>query len=312
MLGVQLEGAFVEALRGDAPSLELEEEAQPGAEQVVEVVDAERRERIGVERGGLAAAQARDQSLLEKPLARLVQHPKRARHPNEVRELVEQAGADAVERADPSAVEDLGAELGTAGKQLFGDARAELVGGALVEGDGEDLPRRHAMLDEPAEPLGRGRGLARARPGGDEKRAFGSGMRGRRLLGAQPSSRLGDHSGGAPPYGQIAACGHDPKRVMQVPARSRGAGSKWPPLMRLIACSTMSRLRSRSPASSTFSRYSFRPAGRPTVKMSCRIEPQTQSFGYHSERNRGWKPSGFSSLSKPHLQATRESANLRS
>src|SRR6202022_3981959 len=104
-------------------------------------------------------------------------HSKLARHPNEVRELVEQAGADAVERADPRAVEDLGAEVGTAGKQLFGDARAELVGGAIVEGDREDLSGRHAMFDEPAETLGRGRGLARARPGGDEKRAVGAGMR---------------------------------------------------------------------------------------------------------------------------------------
>src|SRR5467141_3000151 len=179
MAGVQLEGTLVKALGGDAPAFELEEEAQPGAEEVVEVVDAQRRERIGVERGGFAAAQARNQPLLEELLARLVQHPELARRANEVRELVEQAGAYAVERADPRAVEDLWPEVWTAGKQLFGDTRSELVGGAIVESDRENLAGRHAVLDEPAETLGRGRGLARARPGSDEKRAFGSGMRSR-------------------------------------------------------------------------------------------------------------------------------------
>ena len=91
MLCVQLDGALVEALGGDAPALELEEEAQPGAKQVVEVVDAERRERIGVEWSGLATAQSCDQPLLEQPLARLVEHPELARRTDEVRELVEQA-----------------------------------------------------------------------------------------------------------------------------------------------------------------------------------------------------------------------------
>src|SRR5438309_8586117 len=126
MLGVKLEGTLGKALGGDARAFDLEEEAQPGAEEVVEVVDAQRRERIGVERGGFAAAQARDQPLLEELLARLIQHPELTRRANEVRELIEQAGAYAVERADPRAVEDLGPEAWTEGKQLSVDAPSEL------------------------------------------------------------------------------------------------------------------------------------------------------------------------------------------
>src|SRR6266851_7192071 len=232
---VELESALSKALRGYAPALELEQKAQPGAQEVVEVVDAQTREGVRVEGCSFPGAQARHQPLLEQPLPSLIEHAKLAWRPDQVGELVEEAGADAVECPDPGAVEDLGSEVGTARPELLGDPGAELVGGPVVERDREDLAGRHAMLDQPAEALGRGCGLAGSAPRRDEKSAIRTCMRGHNLLGAQRPRGSGDHSGGAPPYGQIAECGHEPKRVMQVPARSRGAGSKWPPLIREMA-----------------------------------------------------------------------------
>src|SRR6202011_1114914 len=49
VLRMQLKGTLVEALGRDAPALQLEQEAQPRAKQLVEVVDAEGGERIRVE-----------------------------------------------------------------------------------------------------------------------------------------------------------------------------------------------------------------------------------------------------------------------
>src|SRR5207245_4886950 len=124
----------------------------------------------------------------------------------------------------------------------------------MVEGDGEDGARGHAARDQPAEALGRGGGLTSARPGRDEERTFGTGMRRSRLLGTQRPRLGGDHSCGAPPKGQMAACGQDPKRVMHVPGRSeRGAGSKRPALMREMRTITTARLRSPPTASRTAS-----------------------------------------------------------
>src|SRR4029077_13690109 len=64
MLGVQLESTLVEARGRDASALQLEQEPQPGAEELVEVVDAQSREGVGIERAGLAAAQACHQPAL--------------------------------------------------------------------------------------------------------------------------------------------------------------------------------------------------------------------------------------------------------
>src|SRR5712692_1172138 len=163
VLSVQLEGAFVEAHGRDASAFELEQESQPRAEEVVQVVDAQSREGVGIEWGGLAAAQARHQPLLEQSLPGLVEHLELAGRPDQVSELVEKARADAVEGSDPGTVEDLRSEIGPARHQLISDARPQLVGGAIVEGYGQDLAGRHSMLDQPAETFGRGGGLARTR-----------------------------------------------------------------------------------------------------------------------------------------------------
>src|SRR4029077_2155269 len=115
------ESAFVEARRRDAAALELEEEAQPGAEQLIEVVDAQGREGVWVQRRGFAAAQPRHQTLLEQPLPGLVEHLELAGRPDQVGELIEKPRAYAVESPDPGAVEDLRPEVRPARGQLIGD-----------------------------------------------------------------------------------------------------------------------------------------------------------------------------------------------
>src|SRR5262249_45237873 len=224
---------------------------------------------------------------------------------DQVGELVEQSRTDAVERAYPRGVEHLRPQVRATRSELGGDPPAQLLGSTLAERDREDLVGSDALLDEPAEPLGGGERLARSGAGCDEERSGGPGVGRGGLLGAdlRRADSCRAHSGGAPPNEQIAACGHVPKRVTHVPAISRGAGSKCPALIRSIAVVTTVRLRSRSSSASGRSRYSFSPAGRPTLKMSCRIPPHTQSFGYQSERKRGWNPSGRPSSSKPYLQA---------
>ncbi len=188
-----------EARRRYAAALQLEQEPQPGAEELVEVVDAESREGVRIERGGFAAAQARHQPLFEQALPGLVKHPELAGRSDQVSELVEKARADAVESPDPGAIEDLRPQIRPARHQLIGDPRPQLVGGALVEGDRQDLAGRDSMLDQPAETFGRGGGLARARSRGDEKSALWAGVGGSVLLGAERSGWSGNHSGGAPP-----------------------------------------------------------------------------------------------------------------
>src|SRR2546425_649727 len=91
VLRVQLESALVESLRRDAPALQLEKEAEPGTQEVVEVVDAQPCERVRIEGCSLTASQARHQPLLEKPLSSLVEHAQLSRRPDKVGELVEQA-----------------------------------------------------------------------------------------------------------------------------------------------------------------------------------------------------------------------------
>ena len=107
VLGVQVERAMAESIGVDAAALQLEQEPQARAQQVVEVFDSQGAERVWVEWGGGAAAQPRHQLLLEQPLPGLVEDPQLARRANQVRELVQQAGADAVEGADPRSVEGL-------------------------------------------------------------------------------------------------------------------------------------------------------------------------------------------------------------
>src|SRR5207245_8150814 len=125
-------------------------------------------------------------------LSGLVEHAQLAGRTHQVGELVEQARADAVKGSDPGPVENFRPEVGPPSAELFGDPRAKLVGGAIVEGDGEDGARGHAVLDQPAEALGRGGGLTSARPGRDEERTFGTGMRRSRLLGTQRPRLGGD------------------------------------------------------------------------------------------------------------------------
>ena len=107
VLGVQVERAVAESIGVDAAALQLEQEPQARAQQVVEVFDSQSAERVWVEWRGGAAAQPRHQLLLEQPLPGLVEDPQLARRANQVRELVQQAGADAVEGADPRSVEGL-------------------------------------------------------------------------------------------------------------------------------------------------------------------------------------------------------------
>src|SRR5262249_4206013 len=149
-----------------------------------------------------------------------------------------------------------------------------------------------ALLHQPAEPLGGRVRLARAGSGRDEEGAVRPRVRGRGLLGAERGDERAAHSGGWPPYGQIAECGQFEYLLTHVPARSRGAGSNRPACMPAMAAITVERLRSRSSSVSRRSRYSFNPAGWPMLKMTSRIDPHTHSFGYHRERKRGLKPRG--------------------
>src|ERR1700693_5427916 len=115
----------MEALRRDAAALELEQEPQARAQQVVQVLDGQSGERVRVKRGRAAAAQAGDELLLKQALPRLVEHAKLTRRADEVRELVEQPRARAVEGADPGPVEDLGTALRP--------GRSALPGGSLAQ-----------------------------------------------------------------------------------------------------------------------------------------------------------------------------------
>ena len=229
VLTMQLQRPLVKSLGRDASALELEQEPQSGSQQLVQVLDSERRERVRIERGGGAAAQAREELLLEQALPGFIEHPQLARGADEVGELVEQPGARTVERADPGSVQHLRTQLRTPRPKLPGDPLTELLGGAVIERDREDPIWAASLLDQPAEALGRRESLAGARSRGDEKRASRPCVRGGRLLRAEGTcAREADcaHSGGAPPYGHTAECGQLPKRVTHVPASSRGAGSK--------------------------------------------------------------------------------------
>src|SRR5436190_22563151 len=98
---MQLGCARAKVVGVDASALQLEEKSQTRPQQVVEVVDRERAEGVGVERGGGAAAQLRHHLLLEQLLTRFVEDSHLTRGADEVCEFVEQARADAVKGPDP-------------------------------------------------------------------------------------------------------------------------------------------------------------------------------------------------------------------
>src|SRR5229473_5139054 len=110
---MKLQGAVAESTGSDASALELEEEAQPRPQQVVQVFHRECRERVRVERRGGAAAQAGEQVLLEQALSCFIEHAQLARRSDQVGELVKQPRAGAVERAYPGAVQHFRAQLRT-------------------------------------------------------------------------------------------------------------------------------------------------------------------------------------------------------
>src|SRR3981189_2812314 len=101
LVGMQLECAFPESLRRDTPTLQLQQESQSRTQEVVQILDRQRYERIGVQGSSGTAAQAGDESLLKQTLPCLVQHAQLTRSSDQVGELVKKAGADAMERADP-------------------------------------------------------------------------------------------------------------------------------------------------------------------------------------------------------------------
>src|SRR3989454_9421505 len=252
---MQFESALPEMLGVDAAALELEQEAKARPEQIVQVVHGQGGERVRVKRRGRAAAQPRHELLLEEPLTGLVEDAHLAGRAAEIGELVEQTGADAVEGPDPGSIQSLRTEIRAACGQLVGDPQAQLFGGPVAEGNGEDLIGSYPLLDQPAEPLCRGECLSGAWAGRDEERADWPGVSGGSLLSAQhpPADARRAHSGGAPPYGDTAPRRQEPNRLTQVPGSSRGAGSKCPALMRSIAVATTVRLRCRSSSVSGFS-----------------------------------------------------------
>ena len=211
VLRVQVGCPLAKPLGADAAALELEQEAKTGAEKVVEVVDRERGERVGVERSGRAAAQLCDQLLLEELLPCLVQDTHLAGCADQICELVEQARADAVKGADPAGVQNLCAlrapgellrrQVRAARAQLRCDAQSKLFGGPVAECQREDLVGRDALLDEPAEALRCSECFSGARAGSNQECPLRACVRGRCLLWAQAGTAdpQGAHSGGAPP-----------------------------------------------------------------------------------------------------------------
>src|SRR5437879_2684332 len=111
---MQFESTLLEALGVDAAAFELEQEAEARSQEVVQVVDGQGGERVGVERRRRAAAQPRHQLLLEEPLPGLIEDTHLAWRADQVRELVEETRADAVKGPDPRTVQGLSAEVGAA------------------------------------------------------------------------------------------------------------------------------------------------------------------------------------------------------
>ena len=75
------------------------------------------------------------------------------------------------------------------------DAGFHLSGRFVGKGKRQNLPRRHALLNQVGNPVREYACLAGSRPGNDEHRAFSSGHSGQlhRIKGAEISLRLGIH-----------------------------------------------------------------------------------------------------------------------
>ena len=125
-------------------------------------------------RGPLGAGPALQRALVGRtgqPLGRGRFQDLEARvQPGGQRLRAQQAGAEAVDRADPGAVDRAGVlvlpQLGQAAAQALG----ELARGLLGEGQGEDRAHRHLVLaDGGGDPLDHHRGLARAGVGGEQR-----------------------------------------------------------------------------------------------------------------------------------------------
>ena len=120
----------------------------------------------------------------------LLEHLEARVQPGGERLGAQQAGAEAVDGADPGGVDGAGvlvlAELGQAPAQALG----ELARGLLGEGQAEDRVDRHAVdADGGGDPLDHHRGLARAGVGG-QQRGAGAGLdRGALLGGEAPHER---------------------------------------------------------------------------------------------------------------------------
>ena len=112
-----------------------------------------------------------------------------------------------MKRADPRGIQRSSAKLGAPRRELVRDPLPQFLGGAVAESHGQDPVGPDTLLDQPAETLGRGERLAGAWSGRDQERALGPGVRRRRLLFAQhrASHPCRAHSGGDPPYEQMAA-----------------------------------------------------------------------------------------------------------
>src|SRR5207253_10781056 len=89
VLSVEVERSVTEAFGIDAATLQLEQEPEAGSQEVVQVVDRQCAERVGVERCCGAAAQSRQERVLEQALPGLLQDTHLARSTDDVGELVE-------------------------------------------------------------------------------------------------------------------------------------------------------------------------------------------------------------------------------
>ena len=107
--------------------------------------------------------------------------------------------ADQIRAANPKATE-----------QQVAGALAHLAGGLVGEGDGEDLPGRHAVFaDQPGEAVGQGAGLAGTGPGQDQQRPVAV-LHRPALLGVERGQQV-SHGGRSPGCG-ASARGCRPRR----------------------------------------------------------------------------------------------------
>ena len=109
-----------------------------------------------------------DEPFHDRQLVGVVKDGERLRTVEALDFAAQQEQAEGVERADPR-----GQSIGF---EAFGDARAHLCGGAVCEGDGEDVSRIDAAFaDEPDDAFDDDAGLAGTGAGEHEGRAVGGG-----------------------------------------------------------------------------------------------------------------------------------------